>query len=142
MFSLSAAFAFKGEQIPTEPGALFMLAFDHDGKDWRFLNSHDVYFLVDGERMALGEANRTSDVGRGKVRERLTITISAEQFAKIAQRQEGRGEGRHRRVRDKGRAPTSLPRPNQFNYSLTAIKPHRFRYSAPCNRKENPCASL
>ncbi len=53
-------------------------------QNWRFLNSHDIYFLVDDERMAPGEANRASDIGRGKVRERLTLTISAGQCTKIA----------------------------------------------------------
>ena len=60
------------------------LLFRAEGKDWTFLKDRDLYALVDGERMSLGEGERDSDIRLGLVSELIVFGIPLASFAKIA----------------------------------------------------------
>ena len=80
---MSAFFFHKGSVV-SESAEDFYLVFSARGKDWRFLRSRDLYAIVDGERMELGEGERDSDVKLGSVSEMLIYRLSPDQFYKIA----------------------------------------------------------
>jgi hypothetical protein len=81
MYGLSAYFGFKGTK--TRPPDNFYLAFDHTGKEWRFLQSRELYLLIDGERERISNGNHDGKVRRG-VSERLLFEIPSGTFSKIA----------------------------------------------------------
>ncbi len=83
MIFLYSGFRFEGENITT-PVDAFYLGFSYSGREWQFLKNTDVYALVDGERMHLGEADRDSDVHLGGVEEMLAIKLDQATFSKIA----------------------------------------------------------
>jgi len=59
--SISASFTFEGES-QSAPVSEITLIFYSYSSDWRFLNNRDLYVIVDGERMDLGEGARSGSV--------------------------------------------------------------------------------
>jgi len=78
---MTAHFFSKGHI--TEQPAFFYLAFRSRSKEWQFLRSRELYALVDGERLALGEGDHDGDVRLGGVSEWLIYQLPAEVFYKL-----------------------------------------------------------
>ena len=78
---MSVHFFCKGHM--TSQPRVFYLAFWSSSKDWTFLRSRDLYALVDGERLELGEGDHDSDVELGGVSERLIYRLSPDVFSKL-----------------------------------------------------------
>jgi hypothetical protein len=83
---LYGAFRFSGQRIQNPAGQFFpfYITLGYRSQNWMFLNSRDVYALVDGERFELGEILRSSNVDDGSVSETVAIPMDAAMFAKIA----------------------------------------------------------
>ncbi len=79
---MSAAFAYPGTALST-PVEKIGLIFTTSTKEWLFLNSRELFMIVDGERMSFGEGNRSSSIGHGGVFETLAFLIDSESFKKI-----------------------------------------------------------
>ena len=82
-FEMIAAFSVPGQKLVKPVGSV-TLAFESKSKEWKFLNERNLYALVNGERLNLGEAVRDSDVRRGGVSEFLSVSVPYETFIKIA----------------------------------------------------------
>ena len=78
---MTAHFFSKGRI--TEQPTVFYLAFRSSSKEWQFLRSRELYALVDGERLALGEGDHDSDIRFGGVSELLIYQLSADVFYKL-----------------------------------------------------------
>jgi hypothetical protein len=78
---MSPHFFSKGH-ITGQP-TVFYLAFRSSSKDWTFLHSRDLYAIVDGERLELGEGDHDSDIRLGGVREWLIYRLSPDVFYKM-----------------------------------------------------------
>lgn len=79
---MSASFIKDGKPINT-----VYLIFRSKSKEWTFLKSRELYALVDGERMSLGEGDRDSDIRFGSVSELMIFPIPLEAFTKVAKAQ-------------------------------------------------------
>lgn len=88
--SMQAFYEVKGKQAH-QPDAV-VLNFISQSNDWKYLNSHDLILLVDGERMPIGTLERDGTVGEGYVLEFLAAPLSPEKFSKIANAKKVQGE--------------------------------------------------
>lgn len=85
---LSAAFRFGGLAIKEQINEIALIL-EHQGNDWQFLTTKEVYFLIDGRR-EVNPALRESSVGRGGLgsmgvtSEILLIKVSPELFESLA----------------------------------------------------------
>lgn len=83
--SFGAAFAYAG-QAPAQPEN-YTLWFSSSTSKWAFLDRRHLIFLVDGERIDIGDGNRSGKVSSGRyvsVTEAMSYVISATVFQKIA----------------------------------------------------------
>lgn len=67
-----------------QPADDFALVFHSDSREWRFLKNHDLYMLVDGERIAVGEADYDGDVERDGVSEFMRYSLSPDLIRRLA----------------------------------------------------------
>jgi hypothetical protein len=85
--NITASFTFEGER-QTRPISDVMLILDSHSNTWRFLNNRDLYAIVDGERLELGEGRRTGYVSTGYrsvgVTERLIFDVPLAVFEKFS----------------------------------------------------------
>lgn len=83
---LGATINFTGSNYHRSPGRFFV--YEDRGRDWQHLEHADrqLYALIDGERLMLGEGDRQGEVsGYGvSVSERLAFPLNADTFNKIA----------------------------------------------------------
>jgi hypothetical protein len=87
-FQMASGFSFAGAS-QSQPVEQYQLIFLSSDEDWKFSDNSDLKAIVDGERMALGEASRKSKVdstwmGEVKTKETLLIDVPADVFNKIA----------------------------------------------------------
>jgi hypothetical protein len=88
MIFLWASFRFSGQSLK-QPNDTFALYLEHNGNDWQFLTTTEMYLLIDGHRNVL-PAEQKGNVGRGgfgslgAVNEILLTTVSPELFESLA----------------------------------------------------------
>ena len=79
--SIGAYFIYTGKTLTTP--TQIVLRFVSKSKDWEYLRNSILDFLVDGNRIRVGEMKRDGTVGSGYVLEFLTIKIPVETFLEI-----------------------------------------------------------
>lgn len=108
-----------GPAHPEAPNEFsLVLYFSGTSSEWQYLRSRlSVDFIIDGERLHLGEADHDGDVGRGFVMEHMPVRITREQLLQIAEAQTVAGQLAHTRF---DLHPTHLERIRGF---LAALPP-------------------
>lgn len=80
---MTARFIFSGKRL-TNPAEDFALLFRSRSREWQFLRNHDLYMLIDGERVTVGEAEYDGNVESGGVSEFMRYLVSPDLVKRIA----------------------------------------------------------
>lgn len=67
-----------------QPADDFALLFRSYSREWRFLKNHDLFMLVDGERIAVGNSDYDGDVERNGVSEFMLYSLSPDLIRRLA----------------------------------------------------------
>lgn len=91
MIQLNLGFAFESPQLKTNIDDYFLF-FTATGKDWSFLKTDAVYFLLDGERLQLENGERDSEIKKSvlegyKTSETLAFQFDRKTLEKLAKAQ-------------------------------------------------------
>jgi hypothetical protein len=62
----------------------FALLFRSRSKEWQFLKNHEMYMLIDGDRVSLGEAEYDGDIERSGVSEFMGYLIPRDLFERLS----------------------------------------------------------
>ena len=89
-FQMGAGFGYHGSGVPHDVNQFQLIFVANGDYDWSFLDDRTLKLIVDGERLSLGEADRTGKVGHnwlGKLnlRESMIVNVPAEVFLKLGQ---------------------------------------------------------
>lgn len=81
---MTARFIYDGQRL-NGSAEDFALLFSSRSKEWKFLKNRELYMLIDGERISIGEAEHDGDVElRSGVSEFMFFPISSEVFKRLA----------------------------------------------------------
>lgn len=82
---MTARFIYSGRDVK-QPSEDFALLFRSRSDEWKFLKNREMYMLVDGERISIGEAEYDGDVERRgtDVSEFLAFPIPPNVFKRLA----------------------------------------------------------
>lgn len=104
-------------ETPNEFG--IMLYFSGTSTEWQYLGSRlSMDFLIDGERLHLGDAAHDGEVGRGFVMENMALPITREQLLQLAEAQSVAGQLAHTRFELR---PLHLERVRAFVAALPPV---------------------
>ena len=81
---MMADFSFRGHNLKEHVDGI-NLTFDSQSRDWLFLDNRDLYAIVDGERIRLGEVARRDSYHRHySVSEQIVYELPIDTLSKIA----------------------------------------------------------
>jgi hypothetical protein len=82
--SFDVRFYFAGDELKA-PADDYSFTIHSYAESWKFSNSSDLIFLIDNERLKIGEGRRESSISdSGKVHEHLHYKISRSNLERIA----------------------------------------------------------